>query len=68
MIFTWFAMTVIRRELTKGDMAKDEVLYAQSHAVFMLNNPLVITKHDESVGNPLYLTPDEMDEFESNKR
>ncbi len=51
-------------------MAEDEVAYAKSHGAFTLNNPIVtsITKDDESAGKPLYLTPDEMDEFESKKR
>lgn len=59
----------LKRDITKGDMAEDEVAYAHSRGAFILNNPLVSPKDDESLANPLYLTPDEMDEFESkNKR
>ena len=44
--------------------------YARSHGAFTLNNPIVtsIGKEEEPAGNPLYLTPDEMDEFESKKK
>ncbi len=51
-------------------MADDEVAYAHSHGAggIILNNPLVTPKDDESMGNPLYLTPDEMDEFEGKKK
>jgi hypothetical protein len=56
-------------DMTKGDMSEDEVAYAHSQTAVILNNPLVTTtpKDDESLHNPLYLTPEEMDEFE-NKR
>lgn len=55
--------------MSKGDMAEDEVAYAHSQTAIILNNPLVTTtpKDDESLHNPLYLTPDEMDEFESKR-
>lgn len=49
-------------------MAEDEVAYAHSQGAFTLSNPLVVTKDDESAGNPLYLTPDEMDDFENKKK
>ncbi len=54
--------------MNRGDMAEDEVEYTRSQGAFTLNNPLVITKEDESTGNPLYLTPEEMDEFENRKK
>ena len=55
--------------MNKGDMAEDEVAYAHSQTAVILNNPLVTNtpKDDESLHNPLYLTPDEMDEFESKR-
>ena len=49
-------------------MAEDEVTYAHSQGAFTLSNPMVSSKDEESTGNPLYLTPDEMDDFESRKR
>lgn len=61
-------MLTCRREFTRGDMADDEVAYAHTHGGIIINNPLVTPKDDESVGNPLYLTPDEMDEFEGKKK
>ena len=55
--------------MNKGDIAEDEVAYAHSQMAVILNNPLVTNtpKDDESLHNPLYFTPDEMDEFESKR-
>ena len=49
-------------------MSRDEVAYTHTHGAITLNNPLVTPKDDESLGNPLYLTPDEIDEFEGKKK
>lgn len=57
-----------RRAITKGDMVEDEVAYAHSHRAFTENSLIVTPKDDESVGDPLYLTPEEMDEFEGKKK
>jgi len=72
MCFTTHLVDILfyRGQLTSGDMAEDEVAYARSHGAFTINNPIVTSmgKEEEPAGNPLYLTPDEMDEFESKKK
>lgn len=58
-----------RRVITKGDFTENEVDYARSREGIIFNNPLVTPRDDESLGSPLYLTPEEIDEnFQEKKR
>jgi hypothetical protein len=52
---------VCRIKIKQRQYIEDEEALAKSGA-FTLSNPLV--KDEDAAGNPLYLTPDELNEFE----
>lgn len=51
--------------LSEANALEDEVAFVRSHGAFNQENPLVGMKEEDAAGNPLYLTPDEMNEFEN---
>ncbi len=51
-------------KLTEGSVAEDEVAFARSKGVVSLSNPLMRMGMKEEDANPLYLTPDELTDFE----
>ncbi len=53
-------------KLKEGSVAEDEVAFARSQGVVSVNNPLMRMgmKEEDAAGNPLYLTPDELTDFE----
>lgn len=59
----------LRRKFYGDDLAEDQIALARAQGAFTLSNPLTVgVKDEDSAGDPLYLTPDEMDEFEKQRQ